>query len=500
MLLTGTMLTGMLAACAKDSGSEPSPSSSAGASTSTKPAEKPVELTWITFGWAPQPPADWQAINQEINKITSAKLNATVKMEYISFQDYDQKMTTKVAANESFDIAWTSNWMFNYGKNATLGAFLELDELLKKTPGLTKAIPSYFFDGVRVKGKIYGVPNYQAGFTREGLVVDKKLAAKYNLDPKAIKKLEDLEPFLEQVKANEKDYIPFGIRRGNNNFGQLYRYYGMESVANIAAIKVGDDSTKVFNMYETPEYKQYLELVTRWNQKGFFPEDAALEKVLPEREKLGKVAVTQNQVIKPGLEMELSPGRSNQEILAIPLVEPYMGGTPGASTLNAISAKSKNPEKALKLLELVNTDKELYNLICYGIKDKNYTKVNDNTVKLIPNSGYDGGGLNWQYGNTFNAFLKEGQPTTLNEDTAKLNETATKSKLIGFSFNQEPVMSEMANIDGVLKEYLDGLNTASVDINKRLPEFLDKLKKAGSEKVLAELQKQINEWKASNKK
>ena len=42
------------------------------------------------------------------------------------------------------------------------------------------------------------------------------------------------------------------------------------------------------------------------------------------------------------------------------------------ATMQAINRNSKNPERAMMLLELLNTDKDLYNLLNFGIKDKHY--------------------------------------------------------------------------------------------------------------------------------
>ncbi|MCD6519221.1 MAG: DUF3502 domain-containing protein [Anaerolineae bacterium] len=36
-----------------------------------------------------------------------------------------------------------------------------------------------------------------------------------------------------------------------------------------------------------------------------------------------------------------------------------------------------------------------------------------------------------------------------------------------------------------------------LDFEKILPEYIDRVKKAGADKVIAELQRQIDEWKAS---
>ena len=71
------------------------------------------------------------------------------------------------------------------------------------------------------------------------------------------------------------------------------------------------------------------------------------------------------------------------------------------------------------------------------------------------------------------------------------------SPILGFAFNPEPVKTEIAQCQAVSKEYMPILGTGSADLATKLPEFLDKLNKAGSEKIVAEIQKQIDAWKAT---
>ena len=52
--------------------------------------------------------------------------------------------------------------------------------------------------------------------------------------------------------------------------------------------------------------------------------------------------------------------------------------------MQAISRTSKNPEIAMKFLEMFNTDKYLNNLINFGIEGTHYVKVADNVIKAGP--------------------------------------------------------------------------------------------------------------------
>ncbi|MBN2983815.1 MULTISPECIES: DUF3502 domain-containing protein [Cohnella] len=51
---------------------------------------------------------------------------------------------------------------------------------------------------------------------------------------------------------------------------------------------------------------------------------------------------------------------------------------------------------------------------------------------------------------------------------------------------------------GSVFAWQDLLASGTSDLDKTLPEFLDKLKKAGAEKIVAEKQRQLDEWRKTN--
>lgn len=151
----------------------------------------------------------------------------------------------------------------------------------------------------------------------------------------------------------------------------------------------------------------------------------------------------------------------------------------------------------MMFLNLVNTDPVLYNLLSFGIEGKHYDKVGDNTIAPKADGGYNPG-MNWVMGDVTIGYLLEGQPADTWERTRTANETAEKSILYGFKFDSEAVKSESANIKAVEDEFRKVLETGSVDPDRYLPQFLDKLEKAGMSKLVEEQQKQVDAWLAAN--
>ncbi|UVI29383.1 ABC transporter substrate-binding protein [Paenibacillus spongiae] len=470
-----------------ESGGSPAPSASAPESGDALPE---VQLTWY-YGVAQVPP-DQQLIEDEVNKILKSKINTTVKLKPIDFGSYTTKLNTASAAGEEFDLVWTANWAFNYDENVKKGAFLPLDKLIDAyAPETKKAIPTFTWEATKHQGQIYAVPSYQTVTSRYGINVIKEYTDKYGLDVGKVKRYEDLEPFFEQIKQNEPGIVPFML------VGPLTKFHPFLYGYDDYGVKIGDESYRTNFMEETPEYKQFVELMHRWFEKGYINEDASTVKQIDSSYN-GKFAASIEYSMKPGYEAEIKAKNGGREIVGIPFTDVTTTRTSNIATLTAISRTSKNPERAMMLLELVNTDRELYNLLSFGQEGKHYTKLSNNTVKINPNGGYTA--PNWVFGNVFNGYLIEGQAPDTWEVTRKLNESAVVQPTFGFNFDDTPVKAENANVAAIRAEYEPLLFTGTVDPAEYLPEYIGKLKKAGADKVVAELQKQLDAWAAEKKK
>jgi putative aldouronate transport system substrate-binding protein len=86
------------------------------------------------------------------------------------------------------------------------------------------------------------------------------------------------------------------------------------------------------------------------------------------------------------------------------------------------------------------------------------------------------------------------------ETMRKNNEIAKSSTILGFTVDSEPVKAEIAQLSAVFAELTPIFYTGSMpDYDKYVAEAKLKLKNAGLDKVVAEFQKQIDDWKSKNK-
>ncbi len=451
-----------------------------------------AELVW----YYPQPaiPADLKSVEDEVNKLIEPKINATVKLMPLGFGDYTQKLNTVIASTEKADLVWTSNWNFNYVQNQSKGAFIPLGQLIDQyAPDVKASMPEFVWEATKINGEIYGIPNYQTVTKQEGFVLQQRYIDKIGLDTSNLKSLADIEPYLAQIKAEDSELIPFVMYR-QGMFHLMHRMYGLEAVVDNAAVIHLSNPDKVVNVYETEEYRQYIDTIRSFYLKGYINEDAATIKSASDYEKAGRAVVGFHNVLKPGGEAESKIVNGGYDVQYVPLTEAYVGTNTIITTLQAIPVNSKNPERAMMLINLVNTDKELFNLLAFGIEGKHYNKNADGTISKIQDSAYSA--ADWVFGNVFNGYTLEGKDPSVAEKTKQLNETAVPSPLIGFKFMADNVTAEIANVSTVIDEYAPGLNTGTIDPDKMLTEFQNKLKQAGIDKIVEEAQRQLDEWKA----
>ncbi|WP_127587762.1 ABC transporter substrate-binding protein [Paenibacillus koleovorans] len=483
MLLSSALLAGC-------SSSEQKPTASA---SQDLPKASVVQLPAVELLWyypLGELQTDQQAVEDAVNAYIKPKINATVKLSPIVASSFGQKMNTIFSSAETFDLAWTGNWGGgDYQPNVLKGAYLDLDDLLTKyAPKLKASLPQMVWDDAKVKGKIYAVPNYQIAAKAQGFLIQKRFVDKYKIDLGTIRKQEDIANLFEVLRKNEPDVIPLA------NFGNLFDYGKLYGFAP-EGYRIGDKSRKLVDPVQTDEYRDYLNRMRDWYNKGYMYKDIATLKSTVDLEKTGKVAVKWDVTMSPGAEaVELTKNGSN-EVVMVPITDPEFTGI--QPTMTAISRTSKNPERAMMLLELVNTDSTLFNLLAFGIEGKHYTKVGPNTIKIQTGAGY-AHGRSWEFGNVFNGYLLEGQPADTWEKTKKLNDSAKRSELYGFKFDDTPVKTELANLKAVADEFSIALNTGSVDPAQYLPKYIEARKKAGIDRILEERQKQLNAWVAEN--
>lgn len=446
-------------------------------------------LTWLLPG--DQQP-DIASVTEEINKITREKILAEVEFQYIDTGAYTERMKMNMASGMNFDLCFTG-YVNPYLDAVNKEGLMALTDLIDEhAPALKEALPDYAWEVAKVNGEIYAIPNLQIFAPQESLIIFKDIADKYDFDFSTVKKMEDLEPYLQMVKEGEsgKGIFPYNANRSGVNFWTHNTY---EDITSGIVIRTDGSSKEVELIWDTPEYKKGAKTLHEWFKKGYIRSDALAAGDDTQDFVAGRFA-TGTAGWKPGAE-EQSKEKYKRDVMMIKMQEPYLKKSGCLAAMTGIGYNSEKPEKAIKLLELVNTDKDLYNLICFGVQGKHYELNEDGKVRKIADSGYNPN-ADWKFGNQFNAYLLEGQEDGLWEETAQLNLSAKQSPLLGFVLNTDSIKTEISQISAVNTEYSRVIANGVRNPDEFMDEYRAKLKTAGIEKVKEEIQKQVDEyWK-----
>jgi putative aldouronate transport system substrate-binding protein len=476
--------------------------------------DKQTVLNWVMPGPGKQEDADkvWAQFNTELQK----KLpNTKVQFDIIPTADFGERWKLMSAANEKTDIVW-GGYMIQFGQMIRGGSYKQLDELLDKSaPELKNSLPDWVWNTTRVDGKIYAVPNYQQLSSRRVMYFPKDFSDKY-LNMVEFEKVFAANDYMtKETYAEMEKYLAALKQNGSINKGTGFLYdifqKGYVGITSNFYAKINDNDYKVYDWYKTPEYKLYIDTKRDWFKKGYIRTDVLSNKDIraDDGKKDGSVLWAHS-----GDKKNLA---AYNKRFSIPIDMAYIdrestiaGGLNVTAT--AISKNCKDDEKAIKLLQLMNTPegKELYNMLVYGIEGEHYSKVSDNKIEVFEGPGgtknksttaMKYGLTKWVVGNTFNSYETQSDTPGWSEYVKnELDGKAKKSPISGFLFNTDPVKTELAQIDAIGKEYVDVLASGAMEnYEETFKIFLEKLKIAGSEKVLAEVQKQLDEWVKVNK-
>ena len=172
----------------------------------------------------------------------------------------------------------------------------------------------------------------------------------------------------------------------------------------------------------------------------------------------------------------------------------------------SIGRNCGNPEKTMKFLNLLYSDKELLNTLIYGIEGIHWEFVegSDNVIKYpdgvtAENIGW--GYQGWVIGNQLLDYLREGDDPQKWEKYAVLNASAITTALGGFSgMDTSTFEAEKAAYEAITDKYDKALNCGMLDPDETMATIKAELEAAGFQKVVDECQRQIDEWAVANGK
>ena len=455
--------------------------SQGGGQGKAKTGEVPT-LKWVTVGSGK--PQNYDAWVQKVNAYIEPKIGAKVDVEVIGWGDWDTRRNIILTSNEPFDIIFGNDGTFL--NDITLGALLDIRPYVDKADALKKLIPADYFRACTVNGKLYGIPTYKDSSMTQYFVWDKAMLDKYGItDYEKINSLADAYPVLEKIAQGEKK-PSFPLQNtGVYQIFSLYDNIGLGSIG--VGVRYDDKSGKVQNLFEAKDIRDQLIIVRKMYQNGIINKDAFTAREVPAPGTICNIAWGWPLAAKT----VWGPQRNCEAVVSQFCPTLLMNNTVQGS-INSVSVNSKHPDKAIALLQLINTDTKLRDMFYFGEEEVNFKYVDVNGSKRVEKINNDWTMAGYTQATFFNVSLLASDTVDQWAEVKKLNDKAAPSVMLGFQLDTSSFETELANCRQVYESNKAELLTGARDTDAALKDMIKQLKAAGIDTIIAECQKQVN--------
>ncbi|MDR1174909.1 MAG: ABC transporter substrate-binding protein [Treponema sp.] len=461
-----------------------------------------VELTMYVLG--AEPPKQHELF-ENFNKMALEKLNCTLKTQYISYSEFWTKYPLIFSSGEIFDMAYAGTWL-NFNQLAQRGAFLELDDLWPKYAPKNYAMQSpTAIRQATVTDHLYTIPTLLATYSAYGILYRTDLALPYGWNGR-METFADMENYLEIVKKNNPSIEPLDIYSSGSYMDDIFLYnhgyyYSTGSASNdFLFFDPAQSNPKLMTYYEWDKTPEFLSMMARWNQAGYFSK-SALSDTDSLKFRNGKTAAMIHNIDNYESNYRLHPEWNIRYSNYVSDISNL------AFTQDAlvISRTSRNPERAVALYELITTDEEMFRAFFYGIQGKSYdieTVNGRQYVKALNPQDYEFSSC-WA-SRTRQFFMPEvGAPPDLQQHKdaydSYIKDGVKSQKFRSFTIDTTSVETEYANCVNVHQQYWWPLELGYVDQVRGLAEYREKMQAAGIDRVRTVIQAQLDAYLAGLK-
>jgi hypothetical protein len=321
----------------------------------------------------------------------------------------------------------------------------------------------------------------------------------------------DIERYFRYIKDTKKDVIPWDAEASFQTIDQMTGGWNASHTKNIyieglrVSFFFGESPENPYKLsryfVEGDELINFARTMKKWNDAGFWREDILNnENDTRERMYAGLTGADQHHTItwlgsvRPRMDKNFPGsdvgffffGEEMNNLISLNITHGAM----------AVAAKSKNPERALMVYDLLRNDPEIYRLFCYGIEGKHYTMGENNT--LIRPAGFDidfqGVTTDFWWGRNDDLELRDSNWAwaPFDELDLRYKEIAVPYPYGQVIFNLDKIGTQIDNLSNIYNTYIPRIVFGKFNNPEAyIAEFRTALKTAGIEQVMAEVEAQL---------
>ncbi len=511
VLLASAMTMALLAGCGSTDASSAAPadsSSSEAATTTTDSASSDAAAETTTasgdavtinvyrccFNLANPDSDQVKKVQDAINAYIADKINVQINLTDVGSGEYTDKANLALANNE-INLLWTASWEATIGTNDLVpkNAVKDITDLLPGTD-LYNSMDAGQWEATKYDGKNYFIPVYKDNVEGYDFMFRQDLIDAHNWDITTVKSLADLEPMLADAKADGLKY-PLLTQKT----AMFYRWYidkfdffTADSSTNFFAV---DRATnEVIDTIQTPEYAEFCKLMGDWADKGYISEDEVTKTTNDQTTQSQDWAISWWTDIPVNDEAD---ARYGQDVTMQPATQRYAHSTSALGSCYCITANSTDEEAkaAIDFMGLLYTDSTLADMYTFGIEGEDFTYDSNHQVEQTSEK-YNHS--MWESASATIVTPLSNEPANKADLYKDFNGGANTSCAAGFRFDKTPVDAQYTACSGLFEQYgfvLENGGVPAADVDAYIEQYQAALDEAGYQDVLAEFQRQYNEWK-----
>lgn len=473
--------------------------------------EDAEEITVALMSLAPVDEVVADQIESDINKITESEINVHVNFKWYDGGTYGSSVTMMIQGGEDLDLM-----MFTPIPGASYSSFLSAGQLMN----ITDILEEYGQDimdiqGERIKacelnGSIYGVCNNRNAAAFENICIRKDVLEEtgHLEDAENATTWTEVEAILKDIAdagytavincdADGNTINPGGFNNASDNFSENYSIDDLGD--GYGFVTTNEETDQVECLFMTDDYETMVERACTWYEEGLIYKDAANAQDYGDtllKNEVGVVKVSQQET-GPFETMKSTIG---YEFVGIRVTDMKLSTSSLTIFGYSVPVTAKQPEAAVKFLNLLYTSEDMMNTLTYGREGTDWI-LGDDGLATYP-EGVTGDTVAYHqgdflYGNQFIAANWDDAVSTREELQAE-DDAVVLSKYFGFQLDNTGLENLVTACYNVEQQYASSLSSGQAGSNWKttLEEFRSALKQAGIDELMAAYQEQLDTWLA----
>lgn len=365
----------------------------------------------------------------------------------------------------------------NYNEYFTLDDELKKDEF----SSLLNIFPQQVQITQKINGNTYQVPKPSVLWSQPTYFINSSFMNDVNItsDFFEIKYIDIMNNLISILNKNTDLQEKYRIDPTMISLSEVNRneYRSLTEISSnfFEGIVIRKNDKKIINIYEEPKLREQLKI----NQRIY----------------LTNIDKHINQENVPNI-IEISydypkeyTQNNSQQVRRIPAGDIYAAQSVGYGILKT----SQHKNDALKALQFVYTDKDISNLLIYGIENEDYSIEENRAVTILPNRNMMPVGTMAELGNNLIAYSSSVEPLNKQELADKYNSQLPYDRINSFVPDLSDIKEKYTNINNIYWNAITKINNNYIENIDEFYELVNQqLYENGLQDIIDQLQEQFD--------